>query len=56
MSFGYYVSTPDNPVTIDLADDLNSLLVFFATAGTGQGVSALPINYGIEMDEDRRLR
>ncbi len=33
-----YESTPGNPVTIDLADDLNSLLVFFAAAGTGQGV------------------
>ena len=33
-----YESTPGNPVTINLADDLNSLLVFFATAGTGQGV------------------
>ncbi len=33
-----YESTPGNPVTINLAGDLNSLLVFFATAGTGQGV------------------
>ena len=32
-----YESTPGNPVTINLAGDLNSLLVFFAAAGTGQG-------------------
>ena len=33
-----YESTPGNPVTITLDDDLNSLLVFFASAGPAPGV------------------
>ncbi len=33
-----YESTPGNPVTINLDGDLNSLLVFFASAGPAPGV------------------